>query len=286
MAAADQRLEKAMRAVADAADGLGLAATRRLGAVALAALALPSEQQLPAVLHLAALPPPGEQQLSVAGPAGLEQRRLQWVAAAAAVELVSGQPLATVDQAEAVLHQLLLPLLAASSNSLAPGAAAAANPRQQEELLHAAAQLVASCGCWGAGLQLVRAAVDSPGQAAVPAQGAGGAGELAPDLRVRLAAAVVQQALQAASQQQRHQEPELGALLQHAATQTFAHALALLAAEPPARQRQRSKGGATAAAMGTARAAAAQLLLPAALHAAVQQRGSAAALAQLWEACK
>lgn len=295
MQAAHARVQKALDAVAGAADGLSLAATRRLGAAALAAAALPLEDQLAAVLQLAAGSP--EEEVSLAADAAdtsREQRR--WVLAATAVELLlNGHLPAAADQVAGVLQHQVLPLLAADAadgaGPAAAAAAAAATQHQREELLAAAAQLVAICSCWDLGLELVRAALSSPtdSSSGQPAAGASCAGQLPPHTQVRLAAAVIQQGLQAASRQEGQPQPALDALLRHAGTQTLPDVLALLASEPPVSWRQRSKGGAAAAAQlaaGATRAAAVQLLLPAALQAGVQQQGQATAMEQLWKACE
>lgn len=298
MASADVRVQSALQAVAGAADGLSLPAARRLGAAALAAAALPPEQQLAAVLQLAvARPDEGLHPQTARGAAdGEQQQQWHWVLAATAIELlVNGHSSATVDQVTGVLEHQVLPLLAIDTATAAGPPEAAASQQQQEELLAAVAPLVAGCGCWDLGLQLVRAAaVSSPpthprSSSSSPAADAGIADQLPPHMRVRLAAAVVQQALEAASRPDGHPQAELDALLHHAATQTLPDVLALQATGPPMQRRQRGKGGALPAAQLMAaaiRAAALQLLLPAALQAAVQQQGQAAAMEQLWEACK
>lgn len=297
MASADVRLQNALEAVAGGADGLSLAAARRLGAAALAAAALPPEQQLAAVLQLAvARPDEGLHPQAPGGAAdGEQQRQWQWVLAATAIELlVNGHSSATASQVTGILEHQVLPLLDIDTAAAAGPPGAAASQQQQEELLAAVAQLVAGCSCWNLGLQLVRAAAvsrpaDPHSSSSSPTADAGIASQLPPHMRVRLAAAVVQQALEAASRQGSHPQPELDALLHHAATQTLPDVLDLLATGPPAQRRQRGKGGALPAAQliaAATRAAAVQLLLPAALQAAVQQQGQAAAMEQLWEACK
>lgn len=267
----DQRLvgaDAALQAVADASSGLGLVAAGGLGSAALLAAALPPEAQLPAVLRLA-------EAREAAGEA-----QLQRVLAGAAVRLLTShqQGAAAAAQAAAAIDQLLLPRLAAEC---AAGDAAA--QQWEQELEQAVADVVACCDCWDAGLQLVQAAVGGSSPAAA-------ASRLPAHVRVRLAAAAIQRALQAdgaaVPQAELPQQPGRQELLRYAGGDALPAVLALVTAAPGLQGKQsRAKRGQPSEAAQAA-AAAARTLLPAALQAATQQGHGAAALQQLWDACK
>lgn len=245
-----------LSALADASQGQSLAAAGRLAAAALGAAA-GAPLELSTLLELA--------QPSGHADADGTQQRLQWVATAAALDLLRRHP--SIHGAAASMSQLVLPQLAAASLA------------QQHELLQAAAELVANCGAWDLGLQLVQAAggsqPPSSGEQSQPPGVAAAAARLPPDVQAQLAAAIVSQALQQGSQQ------EAGAVLQHAATQMLSLALQQLVGAPPAAP---SKAGGQPAA--AARAAAQRLLLPAALQAAAALGQAATALQALWGTCK
>lgn len=265
-----RRAVEAVEAVADVAGGLRLAAAGRLGGAALAAAAVPLDRRLATLLHLARR--------------AQHDAQVHWVSAAAAVQLLLGKPAGQdAGDAGAVVRELLLPLLAAqpSSGDAAAAAAAAVAPQAQKmELVQAVASVAAHCGSWELGLHLVQAADGS-------ASDAGGAAglELPADVQARLAAAVIQQAIQSASSEDQLMLQGPRELLRHAACSTLPHALATAAAEPALQQPKQQAGGKPAAAAARA-AAVLQLLLPAALHAACLVGQEAGALQQLWATCR
>ena len=266
-------LETGLRALADTCAGLDLPAAGRLASAALAAAAVGDtapQQQLATLLSLAS-ERDGEDDGN-----SEERAQLQWVQAAAGLALARQLTPAPSDSAAAVVTHLLLPLLA----SQAPRTAAAAAGGRQHAVVAAAAELAAAGGCWSLCLDLVQAATDDSLQAATPQLSAG--------VRMRLAAAVILQALPAASQQQQRGEAGPQSVLEHAAARSLPAVLSLLTADQPQQQQQRVKGMQQASggpAAGLARVAA-QLLLPVALQAACQLGQEGEAAAQLWACCK
>lgn len=267
----------ALQSVADVCEGLSLAATSRLAAGGLRAAGVPLEQQLLEILDVAAAEAQSKQEDAKPGVNAVkEQSQLQWALAAAAVQALRQQRhVRPPAAATAVIEKLLLPQLAQVA------------AEQQHELLQAVAELVACCSCWHLGLVLVQAAcgTEPPSSGELPAAPA--ATQLQPEVRARLAAAIIHQALSASGPEVVQPEAACPAVvLWHAATQTLHEVLELLLAEPPPLPQRAAKRGDKAGQAANAMVATAQLLLPSSLQASAAVGQETGALQQLWNACK